>query len=112
MLIAVLRGEDVQLIDSRVLPVLFLCDSEELERVSKMHARCVAQGHINQANWMAPDYPNTEAGVLKRTRDQKKLLEAASRHETFASYVGDEKGGTGDTGVVIVPRAKIIGPRS
>lgn len=110
MLIAVLRNGDVQLIDSRQLPILFLCDMNELERISTMHARVVAQGHVNQANWAAPEYPNTENGIHQRIKDQRQLLDTASKHETFPTYVGDAEGKPGDAGSIIVPRAKIIAP--
>lgn len=111
MLIAILRAGDVQIIDTEKTPVLFVCDAQQMERLSNAYAHMAASGEANKAHWAAPDYPNTEAGEMQRRREQFKLRDAIAAHPAAPMYFGDEKARTaGESQNIIVPRTKIAKP--
>jgi hypothetical protein len=110
MLFAVLRNGVVQVIDSEKTPVLYMLDSKELGTVSMLHAKMEAMGYNNEAHWAAADYPNTEKGMLDKRRDQFRMRDILSNHESFKRYVGDIEKLRGDSSAVIIPRNKIITP--
>lgn len=110
MLIAVLKNGDVQVIDSRATPTLVMYDMTELDHSSRLHAEACISNKLNKGHFGAPTYPNTENGIHQRIRDQRRLLEFISRHETFKQYVGEAVTKGGESSGIIVPRNKIIAP--
>jgi hypothetical protein len=108
MLIAVLKNGDVQVIDSRATPVLLMLDMNELDHSAKLHAEACITNLMNKGHFGAPTYPNTEHGIHQRIRDQRRLLEFVSRHETFKQYVGEAVVKNAESSGIIVPRKKII----